>query len=156
MAFQMKIIIGINYFNLLKNQIYYREFIFSSKRIFLIFIISFVKIGEGELVVQNNAFICLILCVIAFYYQLKSSPYLLESLNLLDYQATSVMIATVFMGLFSSISKDGTIKLLSIFVILIMNISFLINFLRKYFILSIHCGKRSNLKSKIIHTMRIG
>ena len=82
----------------------------------MIFIISFVKIGEAESVVQNNAFICLILCVLAFYYQLKSPPYILENLNTLDYQATSVMIATVFFGLFSSISKDGTIKLLSIFV----------------------------------------
>ena len=119
----------------------------------MIFIISFVKIGEAESVVQNNAFICLILCVLAFYYQLKSPPYILENLNTLDYQATSVMIATVFFGLFSSISKDGTIKLISILAILIINISFLIQFLKQYFILHIHIGKDSKVKSKLIHVV---
>ena len=101
----------------------------------MIIIIAFLKIGSDEIIDQNNAFLILILCIICFWFQIKYSPFITPELNNLDFKATGIMIITIFVGLFSSISQTEILQIILLVCILFLNIYFMIIFLIKFSLL---------------------
>ncbi len=110
----------------------------------MIIIISFVRIGPDEVVNQNNAFFILILCIICFWFQIQHSPFITSELNNLDFQATGIMIITVFAGLFSSISQTEKLQLILLVIILVLNIYFMLIFLRNFFLAKTFATNKNN------------
>jgi len=110
----------------------------------MIIIISFVRIGPDEVVNQNNAFLILILCIICFWFQIQNSPFITPELNNLDFQATGIMIITVFAGLFSSISQAETLQIILLIIVLVLNIYFMLIFLRNFFLVKTFATNKNN------------
>ena len=110
----------------------------------MIISISFVRIGPVEVVDQNNAFFILILSIISFWFQIKHSPFITPELNNLDFQATGIMIITVFAGLFSSISQSETLQIILLVLILILNIYFILKFLKTFLLVQTFATNKNN------------
>ena len=110
----------------------------------MIVIISFVRIGPVEAVDQNNAFFILILSIICFWFQIKYSPFITPELNNLDFQGTGIMIITVFAGLFSSISQNEALQIILLVLILILNIYFILKFLKTFLLVQTFATDKNN------------
>ena len=113
-----------------------REIIFLIRKIVLIAIISFLKIGEGDLIQINNTFITLIILSIQTYFEMKERPYLSDDLNRLGFRGSVIMIITIFGGLFSTISQNEVIQIILMIVIFLLNINFALKFLFKFFLVN--------------------
>lgn len=103
----------------------------------MIFIISFVKIGPSNVVDSNNAFLCFIVLSLSFWGQLKSKPFLTESMNSLNFKATILMMVSIFFGLFCTLSQDTNIQIICFTVLVIANVYFFSIFIKEYLLLKI-------------------
>ena len=127
--------------------IFFREFLFLLKKILLIIIISFSKIGPNDVIAQNNAFLCNILCLISFWLQLKYKPFIMNDLNLLNFKASLIMNLTIFLGLFMSISQDQSLQIILLIILFLLNTWFILSFFKQFLFLKILSIK----KSKSVH-----
>ena len=105
------------------------------QKILLTLIIAFIKTGDagtGNVISQNNAFLCLTLCFISFWAQLKLQPFVTIELNQLNLKSNFLMIITIFFGLFASICNDFKLELIILIVIFGLNLYFLLFFIKSY------------------------
>ena len=109
----------------------------------LIFIISFVKIGSDKNQMQINAFFCLIICIIFFSAQFKYPPFITNELNNLNFKANLIMIFSIILGVFSSISENSVIELTLMIILIILNFVFILIFFFSYMIIKIITTKKS-------------
>ena len=137
------------YFNII------REFLFFTKRMLIILIITFSKVSTGSLVQTNNACFILIICSVCYFGEQKYSPFVIDELNSFDFSGSLTMIITIFGGIFSSISGSTDVKLAIIIVLLIINISFILSFLKLYLILKLEGLKKLNgLTKKLVELFK--
>ena len=107
------------------------------------FIIAFIKVGSGEVISQNNAFFCLILCFLLFWAQVKYKPFITNELNDLNLKSNFIMIITILLGLFSSMFQDITLQILLLILLLGLNIYFMMFFIKGYLQLKMVVTKKS-------------
>ena len=122
----------------------FREFLFLLQKIILILIISLVKIGSDEVHSQNNGFLCLVLCTLSCYAQIKDQPFITDELNDLNFKANFVMILTIFVGLFSSICRDYNLEIFLMIVLVFFNCFFISVFVKNYLAIKIITSKNTN------------
>ena len=130
---------NISYFNL------FREFIFFFQKIILICIISFLNIGTDDIKEQNNAFLCLVFCLISFFLQKYYCPFLTKELNDLNYFSNITMISTIFLGLHASICENEIFQSLLMMILLAFNIVFILFFVNNYIQIQILTSSNSKL-----------
>ena len=124
------------------------------QKILLIFLIVFVKIGSEEVENQNKAFLCFILCICSHYLQKIYQPFALIPLNDFNYKTNSLLIMTIFLGLFSSICQNETLEIFLMIFIILLNMFFLLNFFKNFFLIKAVIHENSKIvmfmtKSKI-------
>ena len=121
----------------------------------IILIITFSKVSTGSLVQTNNACFILIICSVCYFGEQKYSPFVIDELNSFDFSGSLTMIITIFGGIFSSISGSTDVKLAIIIVLLIINISFILSFLKLYIILKLEGLKKLNgLTKKLVELFK--
>ena len=123
--------------------IFFREFLFLMRKIIIILIISFLKIGSPDTVTQNNAVFCMIICIFFYWVQIKYKPFVSKELNNLNSNGTLLMILTIFIGLFTSFSKDFTIQIILLIILFLCNFWFILKILKSYFILKLETSESS-------------
>ena len=121
------------------------------KKIIIILIISFIHVGSGDIIYQNNAFLILICNCGWLFVQWKSKPFITDELNALDLKASFIIIATLFAGLFSSLCQNVVLQIILMAFIIIINSFFLLLFLRDYLFLQLSMS--SNIKVHFIETL---
>lgn len=96
------------------------------------------KIGDTEETIRiNNVFFCFIVCSIYLWAQIKYKPFLNEEMNNFSLQTSIMMLINIFLGLFSSISKDFSLMFALLVVLALINIIFIIGIFKKYLILQL-------------------
>ena len=111
----------------------------------LIVIITFLKIGTGDAIAQNNAFFCILLLVGLFWLQIQYKPFLTEDLNQFNDLTAIIMILTIFLGVFSTVSKDLQLQTIILTMIIFINTYFLLVSIKKIFILKISMDDSSTM-----------
>lgn len=121
------VIFLFNYFNF-----FYREFLFILQKIVLVFIISFVKIGPNEKIDQNNSFFCIIICMIVWYAQTKTNPFITPELNYLSSRSFFTIILSIFLNFFISFCENQILEMFLLGLFFINNASFMLLVLKNY------------------------
>ena len=103
----------------------------------MVFIISFVKIGPSERVVQNNTFFCFIVCTLIVITQRKFKPFIIMELNDLNYWSSLSIIVTSFLGFFISNCEDVVLEKILMTILLLLNFILFIMILKNYVLLKI-------------------
>ena len=111
----------------------------------LIVIISFVKIGSADTMAQNNGFLCLIVCCILYWLQIKINPFITEDLNHFNNVSNFLMITTIFLGIFSSVSQNLTLETIIMGLILVLNCFLMIIVFKKLLIFKVSFTNESKL-----------
>lgn len=109
----------------------------------LVLIISFVKIGTGETIQQNNGFFCLIICAISFLFQIKYQPFMTKDLNNLNEKASFIAISTIFLGLFGSFCENSSLEFILLIILISVNFSFVLMTMKKYLQIKITFSQKS-------------
>ena len=146
------VIYNLNIFYLIS---FVREFLFLLQKIILIALISFGNFGSGEIKVQNNAFLCFIVCSISVVAQIHDKPFLTKELNSLNLKANIVMMITIFMGLFSSVCGDPFIQTVLMIAVVLFNGFFLLIFFQNYLVINFATAKNSRYLELIYKYIRI-
>lgn len=128
-----------------------REFIFLFQKIVLIVIISYVNLGNETVSPINKGFICFILLSLSFAAQMKFKPYITPHLNDFNLKSSFLMLATLFLGLFSYLSQSTSVQIVCFIVLSIMTIYFYLLFLKHLLIIKITFFKKN---SKFISRIR--
>ena len=115
------------------------------KKISIILIIAFANVVTGQILYQNNGFFILILICSSFWIEKNLKPFLTDELNSLDLKASIVMILTIFGGLFSSICDDSTLQTILMMIVIIINVYFLVLFVKVYIQIKLIFPKKSKL-----------
>ena len=115
------------------------------KKIITILIISFVRIGEPPLCYQNNAFIIILFSSALLIIEIKRKPFGIPELNYLNRKSNFLMISIIFGGLISSINQETNIPFLIMFLVILLNIYFLILFFKKYLHVQLAFPKETKL-----------
>lgn len=105
--------------------------------------ISFLKIGSGLTIQQNNGFFCMIICTLSFLMQIKNQPFLTKELNDLNEKASFIVISTIFLGLFGSFCDNSNLEILLLVVLFAINFAFILMTMKKYIQLKIAFSKKS-------------
>lgn len=129
-----------NFTGILENLILikqlYREFVILSQKILLIVTIAFLKIGDSEEKIRiNNVFVCFLVCSFFIWLEMRNQPYMNDELNLFSLRSLFVMLLTIFLGVFGSISNNDLLILLLFILLAFINISFIVTMIRKYILL---------------------
>ena len=95
----------------------------------------------------DNAFICFILCSISFAFQIIDQPFLTEGLNSLNLKGNLIMMMTIYLGIFSSVTKDNSLQTLLMAVVVSINAIFFMVFAKNYILIKFALSKK---KSAII------
>ena len=105
-------IIGKYYLNG-NNLISNREFLYFMQKIAMIFIISNFNIGEVEEVYPiNKVILCVFICLISFYGQFITKPFITDDLNQVNLNSNVIMILTLLFALFSAICENTAMKII--------------------------------------------
>ena len=115
------------------------------KRIAIILIIAFVRVGGINFESFNNACFIMIFSCIFMWGQSLHSPFITKELNNLEFYSSIAILITLFGGIFSFVCHDLQIQTIIMIIVFIINLSFIIYFLRQYLFLKIMTD--SNLKS---------
>jgi len=92
----------------------------------MIFIISFVQIGDTEEVYSTNKVIlCILVCMLSFYCQFKTQPFIIDDLNQLNAIGNTIMILTLLFALFSAICENTALKIFFLLALISLNCYFL-------------------------------
>ena len=116
----------------------------------LIIIISFADIGDTNLRTLNKAFLCFILCSVFRAAQIHDQPFMSKELNSLNSKANSVVIITLFLGIFSSICEDFTLQTLLMSIVVFVNIYFFFSFAKQYICIQYVSIQESPLKKSVM------
>ena len=122
--------------------LFFREFIFLLRKFFLIIIISFGNVGSGEVIAQNNAYFCVILCAFSFWLQVKDEPFITKELNDLNFDSSLTMILTIFLGIFSSSCENLLLQTILLISMMLLNIYFFFKIMKAIIILKVSLGKQ--------------
>lgn len=78
----------------------------------MIFIISNINIGDVEEVYPiNKVILCVFICLISFYGQIITKPFITDDLNQVNWNSNVTMILTLLFALFSAICEDIAMKI---------------------------------------------
>ena len=114
------------------------------RKIILILIIAFIKVGPLQAIPINNAFFCLLICLFYFWLEIKYQPFITKELNSFNLKAIFLMSFAIFLGLFISVCQEATLQIILLAIILTLNVWFLLIALKNYLILQI--GTSNNKK----------
>ena len=110
----------------------------------MIVVISYVNLGNETVAPINKGFICFILLSISFGAQLKFKPYLTEHLNDFNLVSSFLMLTTLFLGLFASLSQSIYVQVACFIVLLALTIYFYLSFIKNLFVIKISFLKKEN------------
>ena len=113
----------------------------------LVCIISFVKFGPNEAITQNNAFLCLIICSILGYFQMKYKPFITKELNDLNKKSSLIIILSIYLALFMSFCQDLNLEIALLVLLLAGNSLFNLITMMNYLKLKIVLSKKSKFFS---------
>ena len=120
------------------------------KRIVIILIIAFVNIGGLQVQAVNNSCLVLILSGVFLCGQILYSPYITEELNTFDLYSSITILITLFGGIFSYICNDEQTQSVIMIIIFIINLVFILYFLRHYVVLMITTDKKFSKIAKLL------
>ena len=106
-------------------------------------VISFAKIGPPEKNGENNAFFCIIICLIFLYAQIRQKPFISEELNELNIKTSSILILTIFLGFYASFCDEPVAEMILILILLLFNCWINIHIIKNYIQMKIAFTKKS-------------
>lgn len=112
----------------------------------MIFTIAFANIGdEEEVYPTNKVIICILICLLSFFCQLKSKPFITLDLNNLNLLSNVIMILTLLFALFSAICENSQMKFIFLIALLCFNCYFLLIIVKSCLIVKLVIAKNSNI-----------
>ena len=127
-----------------------REFLYFLQKITMIFIISFVEIGDTEDVYPiNKVIICIFICIFSFSGQIKTKPFITKDLNRLNSVANTIMILTLLFALFSAICENLGMQIFFLIALIGCNCYFLLIIIKSCLVFKFFIIKNSKITKEL-------
>ena len=121
----------------------------------MIFIISFVEIGDTEDVYPiNKVIICIFICIFSFSGQIKTKPFITKDLNRLNWVANTIMILTLLFALFSTICANLGMQIFFLIALISCNCLLFLIIIKSCLVFKFLINKNSKITKKFEKYMR--